>query len=266
MKAVMKGSRRVIFYPTRAITVSQTYRDIYWPHDDDLAAEAEYWYRTEPDDDDDAEIHISSWGCLLAGLENLEGALRAGRDWVRVTMHDHTTAEPLGRDVRMIDLARVSDCTTPMTAVRCMVLYDRLLRDPHCPRIPDVPQTDAADMIAWQLNCSLADARRYLQVLRAPRAVQDALDRDQIDLRTAAQVHKLPQAVQDQIAAWILSLDKTIRSELVKKMTTLYVQAKLEQSGLGRPPLSVKEDKWLEYFIKGRSQKPISQTSTSSTT
>ena len=42
--------------------------------------------------------------------------------------------------------------------------------------------------------------QHYLKVLAAPREVQDALDRDELDLKTAKAVAKLGSAVQAMIA------------------------------------------------------------------
>jgi hypothetical protein len=238
-----------IAYPIDAITVSQTYRDQYFQHHDDLAEQAEYWYRDDPEIEED--IHVAADGSLLAGLELLEGARRAGLARVRVTLHDHTTDDPLVNEVRMIRLSLVDNHTTPMTAVRGLSRYSRLLRDPDCPRIPDVPESDPAEMITWQLDCSPEDARRYLQVLRCPRAVHDALDSGDLELCRAARVQSLPQAVQAEIADWIASCDTARRSATPKEMTRLYVNSKLENYALKGVPLADAVRRFRDELFRG---------------
>ena len=77
MAVAANGKVVRIPYPLHAIRVSQTYHDLYWRFNDDLAEEAECWYRDDPEIKED--IHVASDGSLLAGLELLEGARRAGQ-------------------------------------------------------------------------------------------------------------------------------------------------------------------------------------------
>ncbi len=231
----------MIPYPIREITVSPTYHDLYWWLNPEVVDICEDCFRDDPDRF--SGIDLSADGFLLWGLEALEGARRAGLVKVRVTLHDDTTATLLGREVRMIDLAMGPEWSTPMTSVRCLVQYDQLLRDPACPRIPDVPQADPAEMIDWLLDCSLEDARQYLQVLRAPRAVQDALDQEKIDLEFAAQVYTLPQYVQDEIAGMILPLlPLSDVKNAQARMINQYVQFQLGSNKPGREHLSETSD------------------------
>jgi ParB family chromosome partitioning protein len=165
--------------------------------DEDLAALAEHMDKHGQQD----AIEILPDGTIISGHQRVRAARTLGWKVIEVIVrHDLAEAGPAAVEARLIDANFVRRQLSPLGRARCITRLWELEKGRSARRFgPGVSEALKAT-IAARMHLSCRSVSRYLLVLAAPAAVQEAFDRGQVSLTCAGKVALLSPSEQAQIA------------------------------------------------------------------
>ena len=151
-------------------------------------------------------VEILPDGTVVAGHQRVRAAKLLGWAEVNVVVrHDLAAAGPEAIEAYLIDDNLSRRQLSPLGLARCIQRMVEI--ELHC-RAGDLrweKKEALMKKIGDRLNMSPRNASRYLLVLKAPAAVQQAFDRREIQLKTAGKVALLSRRDQEAVA---LKIDK----------------------------------------------------------
>jgi ParB/RepB/Spo0J family partition protein len=146
-------------------------------------------------------VEIAPDGTIITGHQRVRAARRLGWTEIEVVIrHDLAQADPAIIEAHLINDNFVRRQLSPLGRGRCIKRLMELEVGRSADRFGSTKREKLKARIASQMKLSLRTVSRYLLVLQAPTAVQQAFDRAELPLIVAGKVAMLSQTEQALIA------------------------------------------------------------------
>ena len=147
-------------------------------------------------------VEVLPDGCLIAGHRRKAAFEQLGRETIPVIVRHDLVA--LGEEAVEMHLIRDNLMRSHYHPLKIARLYKRMKELAVGGGLSKSEEGDLRDQLAKQFNKSGRTLDPYVAVLRTPRAIQEAVERDELPMSTAEAIAHLSEDIQDDIVMAIV--------------------------------------------------------------